>query len=189
MCTDLPARNCFLLPEVRERSIPGPSGWWAKPEEDSSACLDRSLREKGVTAFILLQQNPPPPSTLPAASELLPAAFAGRFRLLAGNGRAAKGSKTSSAPQPETQQSASGLPDLFQTGLAPAEPLSPRARAHKSIKSPHDRSSSSLRQRRGHASELGGLLPAASPLSWWDRSSQSSSKHGEPGNSPGPGTG
>lgn len=147
----------------------------------SGACGGRELQPSSSSSRILFPaRSPQPLSSFPQPRRELSAPGWKR--------ESSKGSKTHSAPQPETQQSTRGLPDLFQTGLAPAEPLSPRARAHKPIKTPHVRSSSCLRRCRGHASELGGLLRAASPLSWWARSRQSSSKHREPGNSSGSGT-
>lgn len=84
MCTDLPAGNCFLLPDVRERSIPGPV---AKPGKIpvpawSRACARRDFQPSSSSSTLLQHA--------PAAS---------------GTGEQ-KGSRTYSVPQPETQQSA-----------------------------------------------------------------------------------
>lgn len=79
----------------------------------------------------------PPPAE--SSSQHAPRSLCAPSRSLAGRFRqreSSKGGRTCSVPPPETQQSTRGLPDLFQTGLAPAELLSPGAREHKPIK-PH----------------------------------------------------
>lgn len=129
--------------------IAGAQHSWPRRLVGKASGRFQRLREKGGTAFILLQQNPlgqnPLPSTLPQPHREISAPRREQ--------ESSKGSRTHSVPQPETQQSTGGFPDLFQTGL------SPRAREHKSI-TPHGRSASCVPA--GWAPSGGSLLPVGS---------------------------
>lgn len=86
MCADLPARNCFLLPDVWERSIPGPV---AKPGKIPVPAWSRACARRDFQ---------PSSSSSSTSSSTLPQPRRER--------ESSKGSSTYSVPQPETQQSA-----------------------------------------------------------------------------------